>query len=91
VLPDELDRARVERLAAEIMRAIRPELARFPPSRENVFTALNPLAFAAAAVLAGTDRNGRRFFEKAIADNIKEVRAAEARGDLRPPGHIGHA
>lgn len=69
-----LDRQRVEQLAARLLAQLQPELQRVPPSRDNVFVALNALAFAAASVLAAIDRSGRRFFDQALADNIAEIR-----------------
>lgn len=65
-----LDRARVEDLAARLLAELRVEMTKFPVSRDNVFVVLNALAVAAASVLAATDRDGRRFFEAALADNL---------------------
>lgn len=87
-MPDEIDRARVEELAARLLEQLRPELARFPPSRENVWVALNALAGAAATVLSATDRDARRFFDQAVRDNIAELRR-EAAG-LPPIGGPEH-
>jgi hypothetical protein len=86
-MADEVDRARVEALTARLLAELRPELARAPFSRDNVFVALNALAYATAGVLAVIDRNGRRFFDQALADNIAELRRHPPRG----PSHAGHA
>ena len=84
---EEVDRARVAPLAAEILRTIRPDLARQPPHRHNVFVVLNALAFAGATVIAGAGHEAREFFERALADNIAGLAArpgapVHARGRL---------
>ena len=81
---EEVDRARVAPLAAEILRAIRPVLQVEPPHRHNVFVVLNALAFAGATVIAGAGHEARDFFERALADNIAGLAA-------RPIGANGGA
>lgn len=71
-----LDRTRVERLAENVMLTVRPELARQPPGRENVYVALNALAIAAAAIIAGAADEGRQFFDRALAENLVATREA---------------
>lgn len=90
-MADGFNQERVEQLASALMKVLVPTLAQYPPSRDHVLVALNALAFATATILAGVDRNGRRFFEKALADNIAEVRRAERTGAIRRGPDPGHA
>jgi hypothetical protein len=64
-------------LTANLLLAVRSELQRQPPSRDNVYRALSALAFAAATVIAGTeDPAGREFFDHVLADSLAAVRSA---------------
>jgi hypothetical protein len=71
-MPQEVDRTRVEKLAVEILQAVRREMAEPPFTRDNVFIPLNALAFAAATIIAGVrnDPVARDFFAKAVNQNI---------------------
>jgi hypothetical protein len=71
----EVDRTRVEPLATELFRAVRPTLATAPFNRDNVFVALNALAFVTATVIAGADQRAQDFFIKALLDNVSSVKA----------------
>jgi hypothetical protein len=77
---------RVERLAKQLLYSVNAVLE--PPSRhpDNVFVALNALAYAAAAVIAGTgDQRAQEFFERALAQNIVEL----AHFPEGPDAHLG--
>jgi hypothetical protein len=66
--------ARVERLAKQLLYSVNAVLE--PPSRhpDNIFVALNALAYAAAAVIAGAgDQRAQEFFERALAQNVVEL------------------
>lgn len=67
----EVDRGRVERLAEQILRVLRPELARPPLHPDNVFVALNALAGAVAVVIAGADERAWQFFELAVRQQFE--------------------
>jgi len=66
-----LDRDRIERLAGEILIAIRANYIKGPISRDRVYEALNALAFSAANVINGShDPEALEFFFKAINLNL---------------------
>jgi hypothetical protein len=75
VMPQEVDRNRVEALAVKLLIAIRDELAVPPMSRENVLVALNALAFAVATIITGTGthREAHGFFDQAVRENIENI------------------
>jgi hypothetical protein len=78
-MPDEIDRTRVEALAKDLFAAVRPTLATQPLSSDNVFVALNALAFVVATIIAGADRRAFEFFNEAVIDNMQafdELRGA---------------
>lgn len=81
----EVDRGRVERLAEQILRVLRPELARPPLHPDNVWVALNALAYATATILAGA-ANGNEglrawiFFDRAVTENLFAMLPAEDGG-----------
>ena len=79
--PEAVDRRRAEQLTAGIMGPVLTALASRPPSRENVFVVLNALAVAAATVILGTDEEAREFFDRALAQNIADLRAQLAPTD----------
>ena len=79
-MSDSLDRARVQRLAAEIMRPIAEHYRDGPAARDKVFEVLNALGFATAVVISGTgDRSARRqtreFFDQALEQGMREALA----------------
>jgi hypothetical protein len=74
-MPEEVDRTRVEALAKDLFAAVRPTLATQPLSSDNVFVALNALAFVVATIIAGADQRAFEFFRAAVLDNIKVVKA----------------
>lgn len=71
----------VQPLAYELLDVVRANMKHGPPSRENVFVAMNAVAIVAAAILCGTgDANGNRpseyalkFFNDAVAVQIREM------------------
>lgn len=72
-----LDRARIEVLLGEILRAIKAHYAHGPISPERVLEALNALAAAAALVIRGAEANSRsadtrpeEFFRKALDQHL---------------------
>lgn len=67
--------ARVERLAKQLLYSVNAVLEQSPVRHpDNVFVSLNALAYAAAAVIAGTgDRRAQEFFERALAQNVVEL------------------
>jgi hypothetical protein len=65
---------RIEQLAFQIMQAIQPELARHPTHPNNLYIALNALAFATAILIVGADGRGRQFFDHAVTENITALR-----------------
>jgi hypothetical protein len=69
---------RIEEIAFEIMQTIEPELARQPPHPNNLYIALNALAFATAMLIVGADGRGRQFFDYAVTENINALRRAHA-------------
>lgn len=88
-MAEPIDRARVEALTLVLVKALMPDLAMFPPSRDDAFIVLNALAITVGTVLAGADRNARRFFDKALAGQMELVRREEG-GQLYSP-RPGHA
>jgi len=74
-MTEEVDRIRVEALAAQLFVAVRPDLARQPFHRDNVFVVLNALALVAATVIAGADQRAQDFFLTALTNNIGVVKA----------------
>lgn len=68
----ELDRERIERLAAAILRPIRDNYLTGPQSRDRVFEALNALAFVACTVIKGADNDAKAvwFFQQAMNNHI---------------------
>jgi hypothetical protein len=84
--PEEVHRARTRRLVAKLFRVVRPTLAAQPPRRENVYIALDAVAWAAAMILAGTeDRDALGFFTLALTQNLARF---EARNDDDPPSGL---
>lgn len=76
---EEIDCIRTRRLAAELFGAVRPTLAIQPPCRENVYIALDAVAWAAAMVLASTeDRDALDFFTLALTQNLDQLEARES-------------
>jgi hypothetical protein len=68
-----LDRDRIERLAGEILIAIRANYVKGPISRDRVYEALNALAFSAANVINGAhDPEALEFFSKALNLNLTD-------------------
>jgi hypothetical protein len=66
--------ARVERLAKQLLYSVNAVLDPPPRHPDSVFVALNALAYAAAAVIAGTgDQRAQQFFERALAQSIVEL------------------
>jgi hypothetical protein len=89
----EIDRARTEALAVELLRAVGATLATPPLGKDNVFVALNALAFALCPVLAGStgpDAAALEFFRRALADNLV-LFAAEHRIDCTVPDWLAEA
>src|SRR5258707_13199115 len=74
--PEEsLDQDRIERLAGEILMAIRENYIQGPVSRDRVYEALNALAFSAAWVIRGAgDPEALEFFSKALKLNSKALK-----------------
>lgn len=89
-MPPEIDRARTEALAAELLRAVRLALATAPLGNDNIFVALNALAFVLCPVLAGTgfDPKALEFFRRALADNLVGI-AAEHGIEFAVPDWLG--
>jgi hypothetical protein len=78
--PEEVHRARTRRLVAKLFRVVRPTLATQPPRRENVYIALDAVAWAAAMILTGSeDRDALDFFTLALTQNLARF---EARNDV---------
>jgi hypothetical protein len=72
----EIDRERTERLAAELLKALKPELARQPFHSDNVLVGLNALAFCVVTLLAGVGHvpKARKFYDEAFEQNLAEMR-----------------
>lgn len=90
--PAELDCVRTRRLAAKLSRTVRPTLVLQPPRRENLYIALDALAWAVAMILSGTeDRDALDFFALALKQNLArmEEREATANVDPSPSGQQG--
>jgi hypothetical protein len=79
VSAQEVDRTRVEALAAQLFVAIRPDLARQPYSVDNVFVVLNGLAYVVATVIAGADPRAQDFFITAMLDNVSVIKTQTGR------------
>ena len=58
--PEEIDRARTKRLVAKLFRIVRPTLAFQPPRHENVYIALDAVAWTVAMILARTEETEAR-------------------------------
>jgi len=69
---------RIEQIALQIMQAIHDELELKPPHPNNLYIALNALAFAAAMLIDGADGRGRQFFDYAVTENITALRRGRA-------------
>jgi len=69
---------RIEQIASQIVQALQPELARRPPHPNNLYIALNALAFATAILIVGADGRGREFFDYAVTENITALRRSHA-------------
>lgn len=72
------DRARVEKMASEMMQVIAANYRAGPSSRDRLWEALNALSFAAATVIAGTGsedgrRDTRAFFDNALDQNVADI------------------
>jgi hypothetical protein len=65
---------RIEQVAAEILLAIQPELARRPAHPNDFYLALNTLAFVVARLVVAADGRGRQFFEQAVTENITALK-----------------
>jgi hypothetical protein len=64
------DVERVQKLAVDIVQAIRENYRRGPMHKDRVYEALNALAFAVALVLQGAnDAKAKEFFDAALARN----------------------
>ncbi len=73
--PESLDQDRIERLAGEILMAIRKNYVQGPISRDRVYEALNALAFSAAWIIRGAgDPEALEFFSKALNMNLTECK-----------------
>ena len=86
--PPEIDCIRTRRLAAKLYRTVRLTLALQPPRRENLYIALDALAWAAAMTFAGTeDRDALDFFVLALKQNLTRIEEREmaASADASPP------
>jgi hypothetical protein len=78
---EEIDRARIRRLVAKLFRIVRPTLAIQPPRRENVYIALDAVAWVAAMILASTeDRDALDFFTLALTQNLDQREARNSDG-----------
>jgi hypothetical protein len=71
----ELDEARVQELVVNLLLIIRENYRKGPNSPDRVFEALNALAFCAAHVMKGCDRDpvAFDFFIKALIINLNEA------------------
>jgi hypothetical protein len=74
--PHPVDGARVAALSEQLLTSVHAELAQQPPSRENVFVALNALAISTAIVLAGTEDSleAQRFFHDALVAQVADLK-----------------
>jgi hypothetical protein len=63
-----LDRERVENMAIDIMKRLRPELEAEPSNRDNVYCCLNALAACISIIFKGIDyhRDAIEFFSNAL-------------------------
>lgn len=82
-MAEPLSRDRVEALAAQVLLALRPTLAAYPRSNENVLVALNAVAAALSPVIAGTrfDPGVIEFFRRALAQQLHELDEQMAAAD----------
>jgi len=81
---EEVDHARTRRLVAKLFHVVRPTLAAQPSRRENVYIALDAVAWAAAMILAGTeDRDALDFFTLALTQTLARLEVRN--GDDPPP------
>ena len=90
--PEEIDCMRTRRLAAKLFRIVRPILAPRPPRHENIYIALDAVAWTAAMILARTDdRDTLGFFTLALRQNLDRVEVRSNDGyaatatDTAPP------
>lgn len=85
-----IDQVVVNALAVRVFEAVRERLDMPPHSADNVWTVLNALAGATAIVLCGTgnDPNARRFFDRALD---QQVAATMAQIAAVTPAEAGHA
>ena len=75
--PEEVDCARTRRLAAKLFRVVRPTLAA-QPRRENLYIAIDAVAWAAAMILArAEDREAIDFFTLALTQKLALVESSE--------------
>ena len=75
--PEEVDCARTRRLAAKLFRVVRPTLAA-QPRRENLYIAIDAVAWAAAMILArAEDRDAFDFFTLALTQKLALVESSE--------------
>ena len=83
--PAELDCVRTRRLAAKLYRTVRPTLVLQPPRRENLYIALDALAWATAMIFSGTeDRDALDFFALALKQNLARMEEREAAANVDP-------
>jgi hypothetical protein len=69
-----LDRDRIERLAGEILIAIRTNFVKGPISRDRVYEALGALAFSTGQVINGADDpEALEFFSQALNLNLTKL------------------
>lgn len=83
-MPD-LDGERVNRMLTPVMTVIRNHLRQPPHTQQKIYEALNALAMATAAVIAGTEGTDaeinrlREFFAEAADGSIENMRRSAAR------------
>ena len=83
--PEAVDRAHIRRLAARLFHVVRPTLAH-EPRRENVYIALEAVAWTAARILAGTeDRDALDFFALALTQDLADLDTPNALHALPGP------
>jgi hypothetical protein len=83
--PAAVDRARTRRLAARLFHVVRSTLA-LQPRREDVYIALDAVAWTTARILAGTeDRDALDFFALALTQNLADLDTPNALHALPGP------
>lgn len=60
-------------LAAELMRCVKCHYERRPTDRMTAFEILNALGIVSGVVIAGTDADGRAFFDLALAQATQDM------------------